>query len=186
MAGTRRLENAGPDCLGSDSGPCSLAPKQDIIAWFGNPDWGLGLPFPELMTYLASCTEYFGAILLLIGLAVGWRSLPLMFTMIVAAIIVHWQNGWLTEHGSFVVLNNGIEFFATFSSCCGAVLHGRRQLCQPRWLGRPPLAPQRCKLMPAQRRPYRPPLLLNQKEFYGTHSRPAQVVTLPCSPWTDA
>jgi uncharacterized membrane protein YphA (DoxX/SURF4 family) len=40
------------------------------IAWFANSDWGLGLPFPELMAYLAWGAEYFGAILLLIGLAV--------------------------------------------------------------------------------------------------------------------
>jgi uncharacterized membrane protein YphA (DoxX/SURF4 family) len=151
MAGTRKLENAGLDCAGNDSGPCSLRPKQEIIDWFGNAEWGLGLPLPELMAYLAAWTEYFGAILLLAGLAVRWISLPLMFTMIVAAVTVHWQNGWLaiaegtglfatgrttgaaerlgaaksilqeygnygwlTENGSFVVLNNGIEFAATY------------------------------------------------------------------------
>lgn len=151
MAGSKKLENAWPDCLGNDSGPCSFRPKQDIIDWFGNPDWGLGLPFPELMAWLAAWTEYFGAILLLAGLAVRWISLPLMFTMIVAAVTVHWQNGWLaiaegsglfatertagaierldaaksilqehgnyswlTENGGFVVLNNGIEFAATY------------------------------------------------------------------------
>jgi len=153
MAGSKKLENAGLDCLGNDTGPCSFRPKQDIIDWFGNPDWGLGLPFPELMAYLASWTEYFGAILLLVGLAVRWISLPLMFTMIVAAVSVHWQNGWLaiaegsglfatertagaierldvaksilqehgnydwlTANGSFVVLNNGIEFATTYFS----------------------------------------------------------------------
>jgi putative oxidoreductase len=151
MAGSKKLENAGLDCLGNDSGPCSFKPSRDIIDWFGNPDWGLGLPFPELLAYLAAWTEYFGAILLLVGLAVRWISLPLMFTMMVAAVTVHWQNGWLaiaegtglfatertagaverldvaksilqehgnyswlTEHGNFVVLNNGIEFAATY------------------------------------------------------------------------
>jgi len=47
------------------------------------------------MAFLAAWTEYVGAILLLAGLAVRWISLPLMFTMIVAATSVHWQNGWL-------------------------------------------------------------------------------------------
>ena len=121
------------------------------IEWFGNPDWGLGLPFPALMAWLASLTEAGGAILLLIGLGVRWISIPLMITMIVAAVTVHWQNGWLaiaegsgffatertmgaidrldrakdilrehgnyswlTENGSFVILNNGIEFAATY------------------------------------------------------------------------
>ncbi len=110
-----------------------------VIDWFGNADWGLGLPFPEVLAYLAWGAEYFGAILLLLGLAVRWVSIPLMITMIVAAVTVHWQNGWLaiaepsaqlemarsilqehgnyewlTEKGSFVILNNGIEFAATY------------------------------------------------------------------------
>lgn len=124
---------------------------QGTINWFANPDWGLGLPFPELMAYLAWSAEYFGAILLLLGLAVRWISIPLMVTMLVAAFSVHWKNGWqaihdpssafasahapeaierlsrakdilqehgnyswLTEYGNFVVLNNGIEFAATY------------------------------------------------------------------------
>jgi uncharacterized membrane protein YphA (DoxX/SURF4 family) len=151
MAGTMKLNNAGLDCLSGANGPCDFTPKQDIIDWFGNVEWGLGLPFPELMAYLASYTEYFGAILLLIGLAVRWIAIPLMVTMVVAAVTVHLPNGWLaiadgtgvfatartegaierldvaknilqehgnyswlTENGSFVVLNNGIEFSATY------------------------------------------------------------------------
>lgn len=151
MGGTHKLNNAGLDCMSNAAGGCNFAPKQDIIDWFGNPDWGLGLPFPELMAYLASYTEYFGAILLLIGLAVRWISIPLIVTMIVAAVTVHLPNGWsaiaegsgifatprtegaverldkakeilqqhgdfswLTENGSFVVLNNGVEFAVTY------------------------------------------------------------------------
>lgn len=138
-----------------------------IIAWFGNPDWGLGLPYPEVMAYLAAYTEFFGGIALVIGFAVRWISVPLMITMMVAAWTAHWDNGWfaiassnpdtsaakaaawvgfpgaeeslensrevgkrlqaaksilrehgnynwLTEKGGFVVLNNGIEFAATY------------------------------------------------------------------------
>lgn len=109
------------------------------IEWLGNVDWGLGLAYPEVMAYLAWGTEYFGAILLLLGLAVRWISIPLMIVMIIAAVTVHWGNGWLaiaepsgqlemarsilqehgnydwlTQNGSFVVLNNGIEFAATY------------------------------------------------------------------------
>jgi putative oxidoreductase len=124
---------------------------ESTIEWFGNPDWGLGLPYPALMAYLATLTEIFGAVLLLFGFAVRWISIPLMVTMIVAAVTVHWQNGWLaiaegsgifatertqgaierldrakdilkehanyswiTENGSLVILNNGIEFAATY------------------------------------------------------------------------
>jgi uncharacterized membrane protein YphA (DoxX/SURF4 family) len=133
------------------AGTKKFGSMEDTIAWFGNPDWGLGLPFPALMAYLATFTEIFGAILLAIGLAVRWICIPLMVTMVVAAVSVHWQFGWLaiaegsgvfatertagaierldrakdilkehgnyqwlTENGSFVVLNNGIEFAATY------------------------------------------------------------------------
>lgn len=148
---------------------------QNTINWFGNPEWGLGLPFPEVMAYLAWGAEYFGAILLLIGLAVRWISIPLMVTMLVAAFSVHWQNGWqaihdpmsafasanateaierldraknilqehgnynwLTEHGDFVVLNNGIEFAATYFVMLLALffIGGGRYLSIDYWLAR--------------------------------------------------
>ncbi len=69
-----------------------------VIQWFGNTEWGLGLPFPTLMAYMAWGSEYFGAILLALGLATRWISIPLMFTMIVAAVTVHWKNGWQAVH----------------------------------------------------------------------------------------
>ena len=151
MAGTKKLNNAGLDCLSANSEPCDSTPRQDVIEWFGNAEWGLGLPFPGVLATIAAYSEYFGAVLLLIGLAVRWISLPLMATMLVAAVSVHLENGWLaiadgtglfatertegaierlevarailqehgnyswlTENGSFVVLNNGIEFAATY------------------------------------------------------------------------
>ena len=175
MGGTKKLNNAGLDCMSNDAGGCNFAPKQDIIDWFGNPDWGLGLPFPEVMAYLASYTEYFGAILLLIGLAIRWISIPLIVTMIVAAVTVHLPNGWsaiaegsgmfatartegaverldkakeilqqhgdyswLTENGSFVVLNNGIEFAATYTIMLLALLFlgGGKYFSLDYWIAR--------------------------------------------------
>ncbi len=67
----------------------------DTVAWFGNPDWGLGLPFPALMAGLAVATELVGAAMLLIGLATRLVAIPLMVTMLVAALTVHLENGWL-------------------------------------------------------------------------------------------
>jgi len=133
------------------AGNKKLSDMDSIIEWFGNPDWGLGLPYPEVMAWAAALTETGGAILLLIGLAVRWISIPLMTTMVVAAVSVHMQHGWLaiaeatgpfatprtegaierlevgkqllqehgnydwlTENGSFVILNNGIEFAVTY------------------------------------------------------------------------
>ena len=49
------------------AGTKKLADMDNVIAWFGNPDWGLGLPFPEFMAWAAALTEAGGAILLLIG-----------------------------------------------------------------------------------------------------------------------
>ncbi|GAA5213145.1 DoxX family protein [Corallincola platygyrae] len=122
-----------------------------VVEWFGNSDWGLGLPFPALMATLAIGAEFIGGILLIPGILVRWVSIPLMVTMLVAAFSVHWENGWLaiadpnswlageqvaesarklsiakeilqehgnydwlTSSGSFVVLNNGIEFAITY------------------------------------------------------------------------
>ena len=35
---------------------------ENTVAWFGNPDWGLGLPWPELMVTLAAGTELIGGV----------------------------------------------------------------------------------------------------------------------------
>jgi uncharacterized membrane protein YphA (DoxX/SURF4 family) len=141
------------------AGTNKVAGFGNTVAWFGNPDWGLGLPYPTLMAVLATGTEVVGALFLLFGFAVRWISVPLMVTMLVAIFSVHIQNGWqaiadsgsafasarlgpfqfedagaaverldkakellrehgdyawLTEAGNFVVLNNGIEFAATY------------------------------------------------------------------------
>lgn len=155
----------------------------NIVAWFGNPEWGLGLPTPWLMAFLATATEVLGAVLLLIGFAVRWISVPLMVTMGVAAATVHWEHGWqaiasskaafasahlgplqledasgavdrlerarsilqehgnydwLTEAGSVVVLNNGIEWAATYFVMLLALffLGSGRYLSVDYWLAR--------------------------------------------------
>lgn len=124
---------------------------ESTVAWFGNSEWGLDLPFPTIMAGLATGSEVIGAVFLLLGFAVRWVSIPLLITMIVAACTVHLQNGWLavsegtglfatertiaaaerlsrakeilrqygdydwlTEQGSFVILNNGVEFAVTY------------------------------------------------------------------------
>jgi putative oxidoreductase len=71
-----------------------LSHFQNTADWFGSPDYGLGLPFPVLMASLAISAEIIGGVCILIGLATRWASIPLMFTMLVAAFSVHWPNGW--------------------------------------------------------------------------------------------
>lgn len=65
-----------------------------IVDWFGNTDYGLGLPFPFVLAFLATAAELVGGLFLLIGLGTRWVSIPLMVTMLVAAFAVHWPNGW--------------------------------------------------------------------------------------------
>ena len=68
----------------------------------------LGVPFPEIFTWLVIVTEAGGACLLLIGLFVRWTSVPLLIVMFFAGYLVHYQNGWPHEA-------NGIEFAAIYS-----------------------------------------------------------------------
>lgn len=65
-----------------------------IVDWFGNADYGLGLPFPVVMAFLATATELLGGMFLLLGIATRWISIPLMAVMLVAVFSVHWPNGW--------------------------------------------------------------------------------------------
>lgn len=67
---------------------------EDTVAWFGNADWGLGLPAPMLLAFLATWTEILGAVFLLLGFATRYIAVPLMITMVVAIFTVHWPSGW--------------------------------------------------------------------------------------------
>lgn len=133
------------------AGTQKLMHFSDTAEWFGNSEWGLGLPVPWLMAFLVTFFELTGSVFLLVGFSVRLMSLPLLVIILVAALTVHWRNGWLaiagatgifatertqgaierleqartilqqygnydwlTEHGNFVVLNNGIEFAATY------------------------------------------------------------------------
>ena len=99
---TRKIDFLGPLALRLYLAPImwmagtrKLANFDNTVAWFANPDWGLGLPQPELMAGLATGSEVLGAVFLLCGFAVRWISIPLFITMVVATVTVHLQNGWL-------------------------------------------------------------------------------------------
>ncbi|MCH8686397.1 HvfX family Cu-binding RiPP maturation protein [Pedomonas mirosovicensis] len=118
-----------------------------LVSWFAAPasQGGLGMPFPLLMASLATAAETAGCVCLALGLFTRLMSLPLMVTMTVAGLTVHWSHGWaaiagktaestlrmqafmewlwqnfpgrfnyITELGDPVILNNGIEFTATY------------------------------------------------------------------------
>jgi len=120
------------------AGPAMMKLKDinAIAQWFKY----MKIPLPTFNAYMATGTEVLGVLLLALGLATEFISLPLIIVMIVAIITVHMGNGWLaiassenaevasrlgkakdilqangnydwlTENGSFVILNNGIEF----------------------------------------------------------------------------
>ena len=155
------------------AGTNKLMHFQDTVAWFGNSDWGLGLPFPTIMATLATSAELSGAVLLAFGLFTRLISIPLIITMLVAIVTVHLPNGWqaiadpnapfanaqviasaeklekareilenygnydwLTSSGSFVILNNGIEFAVTYLVMLLAliVLGGGRYISLDYWI----------------------------------------------------
>lgn len=165
------------------AGTNKLTSFADTVEWFGNPDWGLGLPMPTLMAALAIAAEVGGSIALLAGVAVRWFCIPLMVTMVVAAVTVHWDNGWLaisepsglfanertadaadrlakarellrehgnydwlTARGSVVILNNGIEFAATYFVMLLALFFsgGGRYVSIDWWIARRWLGPASC------------------------------------------
>lgn len=72
------------------AGWAKLANAGDVAIWFEH----LGIPAAGLMVYVAGLSEFVGGILLIPGLAVRWITVPLMFSMVVAAGSVHWKNGW--------------------------------------------------------------------------------------------
>lgn len=76
------------------AGSNKLLHFSDTVDWFGNADYGLGLPFPVIMAALATSAEIGGAILLALGLFTRWISIPLIITMLVAIFTVHLPNGW--------------------------------------------------------------------------------------------
>lgn len=143
--------------------------------WFGNAEFGLGLPAPYVLVFLVALFEILGAIFLLGGFATRLISLPLMVIMAVAAVTAHWHNGWLAiatgngifatertlgaverlekakeilqsqgdyqwlvENGDLVMLNNGIEFAATYFVMLLALffLGGGRFVSIDYWLAR--------------------------------------------------
>ncbi|WFP51758.1 DoxX family protein [Methylomonas sp. EFPC3] len=157
------------------AGTKKFANFSDTAEWFGNGDWGLGLPAPYVLVFLVALFELVGALCMLLGFATRPICLPLMVIMAVAAVTAHLQNGWLaiatgsgifatdrtvgaierlerakeilqaqgdydwiTEHGALVVLNNGIEFAATYLVMLLALffLGGGRFVSADYWLRR--------------------------------------------------
>ncbi|TWB38109.1 HvfX family Cu-binding RiPP maturation protein [Nitrospirillum pindoramense] len=142
-----------------------------LVQWFGSPvaQGGLNLPAPLLMAVFATAAETAGCVCLTLGLFTRLVSIPLMVTMTVAGLSVHWSHGWaaiagktaestlrlqgfmewlaqnfpgrfnyITQLGDPVILNNGIEFTATYVIMLAALFFygGGKYVSLDYWLAR--------------------------------------------------
>ena len=90
---------------------------QKALGWFGGPgiqgivaglSGHLGLPAP--LVYLVIALEFLGPILLVLGVLTRLVALGLAIDMAVAAILVHWPNGFFMNF-SGKQAGEGVEFF---------------------------------------------------------------------------
>jgi len=109
---------------------------QKLFGWFGGyglegtAGWmtSIGLEPGLLMATMAGSAEFFGGLLLILGLLVRPVSLILAITMIVAIVTVHLQNG-------LFMANNGYEFaLVLLAITVGLVFRGAGSLSADRLL----------------------------------------------------
>ncbi len=100
--------------------------SQKLFAWFGGygldgtGQWmeSIGLAPGFLMALLAGSAEFFGGILLILGLLTRPAALMLAFTMLIAIVSVHIDNGLFMS-------NNGYEFgLALLAMSAALVIQG--------------------------------------------------------------
>ena len=109
---------------------------QKLFGWFGGyglegtAGWmaSIGLEPSMLLATLAGSAEFFGGLLLVIGLLVRPAAFVLALTMIVAIVTVHLGNGLFMS-------NNGYEFgLALLAISVGLVIRGAGSLSVDRAL----------------------------------------------------
>lgn len=76
-----------------------LKDVDSIAEWFES----IHIPFPVFNAYLATGTELFGVVLLTLGLLNRWISIPLIITMIIAIVTVHFGNGFDAGDNGFEI-----------------------------------------------------------------------------------
>jgi len=112
---------------------------QKLFGWFGGyglegtAGWldSIGLGPGLLMASLAGGAEFFGGLLLIIGLLVRPAALVLAFTMLVAIVSVHLSNGLFMS-------NNGYEFaLALLAISVALVFRGAGSLSLDQLLHKP-------------------------------------------------
>jgi putative oxidoreductase len=102
----------------------------NTVAWFGNSDWGLGLPLPTLLASLAITAELVGGFLLLLGLLTRLVTIPLLVTMLVAIFAVHLPYGWPAIADTSSWLADGTILLNERVMDSGAKIEAARSLLQ--------------------------------------------------------
>lgn len=85
---------------------------EDTAAWFAS----MGIPFPTLNVYMVATFESLGVVLLALGLFTRLISLPLIGTMVVAIITVHFANGFSSGDNGFEIPLYYLLFLGIFAS----------------------------------------------------------------------
>lgn len=76
---------------------------------------GLGIPFPSIMALIAGSAEFFGGLMVLLGLYARWGALFIISVMAVAVYAIHWKNGLFLQ-------NHGYEYNAAVIAMCLSIL----------------------------------------------------------------
>ncbi|QKJ23935.1 DoxX family protein [Poseidonibacter lekithochrous] len=85
---------------------------EDTAAWFAS----MGIPFSTLNVYMVATFESLGVVLLALGLFTRLISLPLIGTMVVAIITVHFANGFSSGDNGFEIPLYYLLFLGIFAS----------------------------------------------------------------------
>lgn len=96
---------------------------QKLFGWFGGyglqgtGQWmaSIGLEPGVLMAFLAGSAEFFGGLLLVLGLLVRPAAASLLVAMLIALFWVHWSNG-------FFMASNGFEYAMTLTVISAVLL----------------------------------------------------------------
>lgn len=78
-----------------DPGLKKLQNIESTTEWFKQ----IGMPAPELNVYLSGGIETVGAVLIALGLGTRIMTIPMIITMVVAIVTVHWGQGFNPSGG---------------------------------------------------------------------------------------
>ena len=84
--------------------------SQKLFGWFYGPGMegfetylaSLGIPMPHISAYLSAGTEFFGGVLIVLGLLTRLIAVPVVVNMLVAVVAAHRHD--------FAVENEGMEY----------------------------------------------------------------------------